>query len=188
MYAALLPDLRGSQAQGPGAGDYRRALRHRHCRAGGAVHVAPVQAGHGHGHHLGVAFGGETGFLVGAMTMLASNVLMGQGPWTPYQMFAMGIIGFLAGVLFRKGWLRRSRGALCVFGALAAILIYGGIMNPAALFMSVYQFSWSGLLAIYISGVPVDLVHASSTFLFLWIGAKPLLEKLQRIKVKYGLL
>ena len=50
----------------------------------------------------GVAFGGETGFLVGAMTMLASNVLMGQGPWTPYQMFAMGIIGFLAGILFRK--------------------------------------------------------------------------------------
>ena len=31
----------------------------------------------------GVAFGGETGFLVGAMTMLASNVLFSQGPWTP---------------------------------------------------------------------------------------------------------
>ena len=47
-------------------------------------------------------------------------------------MFAMGIIGFLAGILFRKGLLRRNRGALCVFGALAAILIYGGIMNPAS--------------------------------------------------------
>lgn len=66
----------------------------------------------------GVAFGGETGFLVGAMTMLASNVLFGQGPLTPWQMFAMGIIGFLAGLLFRKGLLRRNRGALCVFGAL----------------------------------------------------------------------
>ncbi|MFQ9601882.1 MAG: ATP-binding cassette domain-containing protein, partial [Flavonifractor plautii] len=80
----------------------------------------------------GVAFGGETGFLVGAMTMLASNVLFGQGPLTPWQMFSMGIIGFLAGILFRKGLLRRNRGALCVFGALAAILIYGGIMNPAS--------------------------------------------------------
>ena len=56
-------------------------------------------------------------------------------------------------------------------------------MNPAALFMSVYDFTWEGLLAIYISGIPVDLVHASSTFIFLWIGAKPLLEKLQRIKI-----
>ena len=64
----------------------------------------------------GVALGGETGFLVGAMTMLASNVLFSQGPWTPFQMFAMGIIGFLAGVLFRRGWLRRSRGALILSG------------------------------------------------------------------------
>lgn len=54
--------------------------------------------------------------------------------------------------------------------------------------MSVYDFTWEGLLAIYISGIPVDLVHASSTFIFLWIGAKPLLEKLQRIKIKYDLM
>ena len=51
----------------------------------------------------GVAFGGETGFLVGAMTMLVSNMLFSQGPWTPWQMFAMGIIGWLAGILYRKG-------------------------------------------------------------------------------------
>ena len=44
----------------------------------------------------GVAFGGETGFLVGAMTMLVSNMLFSQGPWTPWQMFAMGAIGWWA--------------------------------------------------------------------------------------------
>ena len=55
----------------------------------------------------GVAFGGEAGFLVGAMTGFVSNFFFGQGPWTPWQMFAFGIIGFLAGVLFRKGFLRR---------------------------------------------------------------------------------
>ncbi|MEG2118820.1 MAG: ATP-binding cassette domain-containing protein, partial [Pseudoflavonifractor sp.] len=63
-----------------------------------------------------VAFGGESGFVVGAMTMLLSNFYYGQGPSTPWQMFAMGLIGFLAGVLFRKGVLRRSKTALCVFG------------------------------------------------------------------------
>ena len=42
----------------------------------------------------GVALGGETGFLVGAITMLVSNIMFSQGPWTPWQMFAMGIIGF----------------------------------------------------------------------------------------------
>ena len=64
--------------------------------------------------------------------MLASNVMFGQGPLAPWQMFSMGIIGFLAGILFRKGLLMRTRGALCIFGALCAILIYGGIMNPAS--------------------------------------------------------
>lgn len=136
----------------------------------------------------GIAFGGEAGFLVGSMTMVVSNFLFGQGPWTPWQMFAMGFIGFLSGILYRVGLLPTKRISLCIYGFLVTLFIYGGIMNPAALFMSVYEFSWEGLLAIYISGIPVDLIHASSTFIFLWIGAKPLLEKLQRIKVKYDLM
>ena len=135
----------------------------------------------------GVAFGGETGFLVGAMTMLVSNMLFSQGPWTPWQMFAMGIIGFLAGVLFRKGWLRRSRGALCAFGALAAILIYGGIMNPASALMWAPELNWKVLLTYYVTGFPFDCIQAAATWLFLWFAAEPMLEKLDRIKVKYGL-
>ena len=135
----------------------------------------------------GVAFGGETGFLVGAMTMLASNVMFSQGPWTPWQMFAMGIIGFLAGVLFRKGLLRRSRLSLCVFGAMACILIYGGIMNPASALMWAGTLNWGTVLTYYISGFPVDCVHAAATWIFLWFAAEPMLEKLDRIKTKYGL-
>ena len=135
----------------------------------------------------GVAFGGETGFLVGAMTMLVSNVMFSQGPWTPWQMFAMGIIGFLAGVLFRKGLLRRGRMSLCVFGALSCIVIYGGIMNPASALMWASTVNWQTLLPYFISGFPVDCVHAASTWIFLWFAAEPMLEKLDRIKVKYGL-
>ena len=135
----------------------------------------------------GVAFGGETGFLVGSMTMLASNVLFSQGPWTPWQMFTMGIIGFLAGVLFRKGLLRRSRLALCIFGAAACIFIYGGIMNPASALMSASELSWGVILSYYVTGFPVDCVHAAATWIFLWFAAEPMLEKLDRIKVKYGL-
>ena len=136
----------------------------------------------------GVAFGGETGFLVGAMTMVASNVLFGQGPWTPWQMFSAGIIGFLAGVLFRKGWLRRSRVSLCIYGAIASIVIYGGIMNPAAALIYARTLNWNLLLTYYVSGIPVDLIHAAATVLFLWLAAEPMLEKLDRIKVKYGLM
>ena len=136
----------------------------------------------------GVAFGGETGFLVGAVTMLVSNIMFSQGPWMPWQMFSMGIIGFLAGVLFRKGLLRRNRGALSVFGAFSAVIIYGGIMNPAAALMyNSAGLNWEIILAYYVSGIPMDLIHGAATVIFIMIAAEPMLEKLDRIKVKYGL-
>lgn len=135
----------------------------------------------------GVAFGGETGFLVGAMTMLVSNMMFSQGPWTPWQMFAMGIIGWLAGVLYRKGVLRRGKLSLCVFGVLCATVVYGGIMNPASALMWTQELNWSILLSYYLTGIPLDLVRAVATFFFLWLAAEPMLEKLDRIKIKYGL-
>ena len=135
----------------------------------------------------GVAFGGETGFLVGSVTMLVSNMMFSQGPWTPWQMFCMGIIGFIAGVLFRKGVLRRTRISLSVFGALAAIIVYGGIMNFASAIMWVSDISWEVLLPYYITGFPIDCIHGAATALFLWFISEPMLEKLDRIKIKYGL-
>ena len=135
----------------------------------------------------GVAFGGETGFLVGAMTMLVSNMLFSQGPWTPWQMFAMGIIGWLAGVLYRKGVLRRGRLSLCIYGVIASTVIFGGIMNPASALMWSNTINWKIIMSYYVTGIPVDLVRAVATFIFLWLGAEPMLEKLDRIKVKYGL-
>ncbi len=135
----------------------------------------------------GVAFGGETGFLVGAMTMLVSNMLFSQGPWTPWQMFAMGIIGWLAGVLYRKGVLRRGRLSLCIYGVIASTVIFGGIMNPASALMWSNTINWKIIMSYYITGIPVDLVRAVATFFFLWLGSEPLLEKLDRIKTKYGL-
>ncbi|MCL2106607.1 MAG: ATP-binding cassette domain-containing protein [Oscillospiraceae bacterium] len=134
----------------------------------------------------GVALGGEAGFLVGAVTGFVSNLFFGQGPWTPWQMFAFGIVGFLAGILFRKGLFPRNRPALCLFGGLAVFLIYGGLMNASA--MLTYQ-SNPGMrmyLAYCLQGLPLDLVHASATVVFLAVLARPMLEKLDRIKLKYS--
>lgn len=135
----------------------------------------------------GVAMGAETGFLVGAMTMLVSNILFSQGPWTPWQMFAMGIVGFLAGLLFRKGRLPANRLTLCIFGGLAALVIYGGIMNPAAaLVWGNQSLNRNILIAYYISGFPMDCIHGFATIVFLLLAAKPMIEKLERIEKKYG--
>lgn len=99
-----------------------------------------------------------------------------------------GETGFLAGVLFRKGWLRRSRLSLCIYGALACIAIYGGIMNPASAIMYANELNWQVILPYFISGFPIDCIHAAATWIFLWFAAEPMLEKFDRIKVKYGLI
>ena len=135
----------------------------------------------------GVCFGGETGFLVGAVTGFVSNFFFGQGPWTPWQMFAFGIVGFVGGILFRKGFLKKTKISLCIFGFLATLLIYGGIMNPATVIMSQSHPTIEMVTAAYISGLPFDLVHAASTAFFLWVISEPMMDKLERIKIKYGL-
>ena len=135
----------------------------------------------------GVAFGGEAGFLVGAMTAFVSNMFFGQGPWTPWQMFAFGLIGFLAGVLFRKGLLSRAPVPLGVFGGIATLIIYGGIMNPANIIMWQPNPTAEMFLLAFLHGIPFDLVHAAATVFFLIVISQPMLEKLDRIKVKYGL-
>jgi hypothetical protein len=50
----------------------------------------------------GASLGAESGFIVGALSGFVSNFIFGQGPWTPWQMFAFGMIGFIAGLLFCK--------------------------------------------------------------------------------------
>lgn len=114
----------------------------------------------------GVSFGGEAGFLVGCLIMMISNIFMGHGPWTPWQMFSFGMIGFLAGILYQKGILKARKPDLCIYGFLSVFLIYGGIMNPASILMSYGYITKSSLIAYYISGAPVDLVHAASTVIF----------------------
>lgn len=136
----------------------------------------------------GVAFGGETGFMVGAVTMLVSNIYFGQGAWTPWQMFAAGIIGFLAGVLFKKGLLYRSRGVLCVFGFIVTIVIYGGIMNFSTIVLTRVEINIPTVIAYMAQGLPFDIIHAFSTLAVLFFLSEPMLEKLDRVKTKYNLI
>jgi len=42
-------------------------------------------------------------------------------------------------------------------------------------------------LLAYLQGIPFDLVHAVATVTFILIISQAMLEKLDRIKVKYGL-
>lgn len=136
----------------------------------------------------GVCFGGEAGFLVGAVSALISNFFFGQGPWTPWQMFAFGLIGFLAGIFYRKKIITTKRISLCIYGFLSVQFIYGFLLNTSTVFMYTQGLNWKTVLSIYMMGVPMDFIHAISTVIFLWFISKPMIEKLERIKKKYGLI
>ena len=136
-----------------------------------------------------VAFGSGSGFVAGAMIAFVSNFIFGQGPWTPWQMEAMGIIGFLTGLIFHDKTGKLPKLApLVIFGALATFIIYGVIADTSTIFTANSEVSWKMLLAAYSSGVVFNLIHAAATAVFLLILARPLLRKLNRIRVKYGML
>ena len=136
----------------------------------------------------GISLGAEAGFLTGSLTMLLSNMLFGQGPWTPWQMFSMGLIGLLAGLLATAGKERmEKRSSLCLLGLISPLVIYGGIMNFASLLMMSYTINKESIIAIYLSGIPMDMLHAVSTVVFLAVGGKPMLEKIERVKKKHGI-
>lgn len=137
----------------------------------------------------GVSLGCEAGFITGALTAFVSNMFFGQGPWTPWQMFALGLLGFISGLVFRKDIRTKTqRALLCLYGALSTFFIYGGIMDSAYVLMAGSEPTLAALLAAYASGLPFNLIFAGATVVFLLVLTRPILNKLRRIKKKYGLL
>ena len=132
----------------------------------------------------GLYLGAESGFLCGALSALVSGFIFGQGPWTPFQMFAWGLIGLLAAVLSKP--LKKSRAALCLFGALSGVL-YSLLLDVASTLWQDGFFNLPRYLAMLVSSLPVTATYAVSNAIFLFLLAKPMGEKLERIKTKYGL-
>lgn len=135
----------------------------------------------------GVALGRQAGFLTGAMSAFVSNFLFGQGPWTTWQMLAMAVIGYLAGAVFYRYGDRMKVVVLAVFGGAATFFIYGAITDMWTILMMTSQPSLATAMVVYGAAVPFNAVHAAATVIFLLLLAKPMVEKLNRVKVKYGM-
>lgn len=131
-------------------------------------------------------FGAEAGFIIGAVAALVSNIYFGQGPWTPWQMFAWGMVGLSAGWL-RNAWWMKKRSGMLIFGFLWGFL-FGWIMNIWYLISLPDAFSWGLVLSAYVSSFYFDLAHALSNVFFLAILAGGWTKVLQRFRKKYGLL
>ena len=219
-------------------------------------HIAfPVQIGTAMVIISGISLGPEAGFLIGAMSRFVCNFYMGQGAWTPWQMFCWGLLGFLAGlafnreiskqnsignfkkmmapvlcvifselvayisflvwpgndktffgwrvylfgiiglllaVIFQKGKLKADNITIAIFTFVVTFVIYGGIMNFAAMCLSMNEPGSLGigvkaLKALYVSGVGYDFYHALTAAICVFVIGTPMVNKLERIKIKYGI-
>lgn len=217
--------------------------------------VLPIQIGTAMVIISGISLGPEAGFLIGALSRLICNFYMGQGPWTPWQMFSWGLLGFLAGFIFDRGeeLSVRSKNFKMVAGPLAAIvlaeiagyisyilfpgnedtffgwrlyafgcigliagliiqkrrlpsddltmavitffmtvIIYGGIMNMSTVINSTNmaggdEISVEGIKLLYISGLPMDIIHGLTAAICVFILGNGIISKLDRLKIKYGI-
>ncbi|WP_307338400.1 ECF transporter S component [Metabacillus malikii] len=134
----------------------------------------------------GLVFGAESGFVVGAIAALVSNLFLGQGPWTPWQMYSWGIIGLLAGALRNTHFLKGNFGKV-VFG-FAAGFMFDWIMNIWYIVSLGKDAQLSDILIYYGNGFYFDLAHALSNVFFLLVFAKSWMKILTRFKRKYGIL
>ncbi len=248
--------------------------------------TVPIQIGTAMVIIAGISMGPEAGFLVGALSRFVCNFYMGQGPWTPWQMFCWGLLGFLAGLAFNKvdmvnamdkvksrdfkvvmgpvlciiafevlafvsyfiwpesnalqvetfgdftyqlsragsfkeivnlmgtlfGWrvyafgavgliagvlLQRKRMSvdnitITLFTFFTTLILYGGIINIGSIFTTAGiagngNISLDTFRTIYITGLPYDIVHAGLAAFCIFIIGDPMIRKIERIKIKYGI-
>lgn len=139
----------------------------------------------------GATLGPRNGFMVGALAALTSNFFFGQGMWTPWQMYAWGLVGYLGGVVAGTGAFARRDGGvryvpLLAFG-FASALLYGLIINAYDIIGFVRPFTWAGAAARIALALPFDLMHAVATCVFLAALYGPWTRRIMRVVRKYAL-
>lgn len=132
-----------------------------------------------------IYMGSESGFLIGSLSAIISNMFYGQGPWTPFQMLAWGGLGLIAGLPVMQKILK-NRGILAVYGLLAGFG-YSAIMDIWTVLSFDGSFSLARYLTVQVIALPVSIEYAISNVVFLMLGIGPIGRKLKRINIKHGI-
>lgn len=132
----------------------------------------------------GICFGRESGFLTGALAALSSNLFFGQGPWTPWQMYGWGLVGFLAGLCSEKGYFRKPF-AVYLYGFCSAG-IYSLILDGWYIVGFLAPVTPQAILTGYGAALPFTLSHGVATVAFLLPIYHTWRKKIARIQQKYG--
>ncbi|MCR4670190.1 MAG: ECF transporter S component [Saccharofermentans sp.] len=134
-----------------------------------------------------MVFGPDVGFICGALSMLVSNMFFGQGVHTPFQMFGMGLVAFLCGLIFYKNKIGDNRFAVAIVGGILCFAVYGFIVDTGSAIFFSSSFNSASMLAVYASGFKFNIVHGVTTFFVLLFAVPGIKNTFERIAVKYGL-
>jgi energy-coupling factor transport system substrate-specific component len=132
----------------------------------------------------GYVFGANTGFIVGSMTAIVSNMILGQGPWTPWQMVAWGMMGYFSSYFANLKSKRKI--LLSIFGFISGI-IFGWMMDMWFLLGFIRPLNVSTILAAFTASLYFDILHAVTNFILIYVLHDSFMKKFKRIKDKYKL-
>lgn len=134
-----------------------------------------------------VCLGAKRGYIVGVFSAFVSNFIFGQGYHTPFQMVALGLVGLIAGLVFKA--VRHNKWNLSIVGFLLAFAVYGSVVDlSTVLVMYGNNLSLGAFASVYLSGVPFSAVFGTATAVFLFLFGEPFITKINRINSKYGLI
>ncbi len=143
------------------------------------------------------ALGARFGFLLGALSILLSSLFFGGiGPWTAFQVFAVGWVGAGAGLLGKRMGEKLRSWQLAIYAVLAAY-VFGLVMNlwfwPFAVGpQTSVSFNPAGSMgenlasflaySLVSSTLTWDTVRAVSSAVLILLIGKPFIQTLRRYK------
>lgn len=137
---------------------------------------------------IAMAFGPQAGFMSGALSMIISNIIFGQGPWTPWQMFCYGMIGFIAGLLANARILSEKHVIRTSIISFALVTVLSSlVLDTSSLFLMISTITWESAVTVYSAGFFLNMLNALASSLCVFLLLKPFMAILNRLKIKYGL-
>jgi len=131
----------------------------------------------------GYALGAGPGFAVGALAAPISNIWLGQGPWTAWEMAGWGLVGLggaWLGTLTRR---RLGRLGLAVVCGLAGFA-YGALLDLSVMVTYGGEQSLDRYLALSARGIPFNVAHAAGNFLIALAAGPALVRMISRFRTR----
>lgn len=120
------------------------------------------------------------GFILGSFSIFISNIFLGQGVWTPWQMVAAGTVGYMSGFTFYNRKISPAPIYLTVFYLICIILIYCPIMNLFSFLLIAKDTNMKGVCTYFLSCLVVDTINLVGSLPFLYILYNPVVNTIRK--------